>query len=167
MKRFLFLLLLGASGAYLFRTYAYEGIYVASESMEPTLPKDVHVMVNKFSLLLKPPRRGEIVMFESPIDAKKGLVKRVIATAGDTIEIREKKVYLNGRKLDEPYVQFLNPDTIYMGDNVPPLVVPEGHLFVMGDNRDVSGDSRDWKNPDGTPAPFLPTSKIQGIVRWQ
>src|SRR4051812_30203210 len=116
MKRFLFLLLLGISGAYVFRTYCYEGIYVASESMEPAFPTGTHVMVNKFALLYGRPKRGDVVMFDSPIDPAKGLIKRVIAVGGDVLEIHEKKVWVNGERLDEPYVQFVKPDTLFAGD---------------------------------------------------
>lgn len=165
MKRLLFLLVLGAAGAYFFRVYCYEGIYVASESMEPAFPKDTHVMVNKFSLLYKKPVRGNVIMFESPVDASKGLIKRVIAIEGDTLEIRDKQVYIDRKRLDEPYVKFLHKNTLYEGDNIPPLKVPRGYLFVMGDNRDVSGDSRDWKNANGEHVPFLPLSKVKGLVQ--
>ena len=164
MRRLLFLVLLAVSGAYLFRAYCYEGIYIASESMEPTLPKDRHVMVNKFIYHFRVPVRGQIIMFDSPVDPNKGLIKRVIAVAGDTIEIRHKIVYLNGALLDEPYVQYLKPDTLFLGDDMGPMTIPAGCLFVMGDNRDVSGDSRDWKGPTGEPIPFLPVSKVQGLV---
>lgn len=165
MKRMLFLVTLGVAGAYVFRMYAFEGIYIASESMEPTLPKDRHVMVNKLTLLFKKPRRGDVIMFDSPVDPNKGLVKRVIAVGGDTIEIREKTVHLNGRRLDESYVRFLRPDTILVGDNLSPLTLPPGCLFVMGDNRDFSGDSRDWKSPSGDPQPCLPLKNVNGIVQ--
>lgn len=165
MKRFLFLALLGVSGAYVFRAFFFEGIYLASESMEPTLPMDTHVMVNKFTLFYKKPSRGDVIMFDSPVDPTRGLVKRVIAVEGDLIDIRGKKVYLNNEKLDEPYAQFLQPDIIFKGDNWPPMQVPKNSLFVMGDNRDVSGDSRDWKSNSGDPMPFLPLSLVKGMVQ--
>ncbi|MCG3204518.1 MAG: Signal peptidase I P [Elusimicrobia bacterium] len=165
MKRLLFLALLGAAGAFVFRAMCFEGIYLASESMEPQFPKDMHIMVNKLALLYKKPMRGDVVMFDSPIDPKKGLVKRVVAVEGDTVEIRDKKVYLNGKMIDEPYVQFLNPDTIFNGDNMAPLTIPSETVFVMGDNRDVSGDSRDWRSPSGEPVPFLPLANIKGFVQ--
>ena len=72
MKRFLFLIALGVAGAYMFRTFCYEGIYVASESMEPTFPKDRHVMVNKLSVFFKKPVRGDVVI-EAPRGAFTGL----------------------------------------------------------------------------------------------
>ena len=165
MKRLLFLVLLGATGAYFFRAYCFEGIYVASESMEPAFPKDTHVMVNKFSFWNKKPARGNVIMFESPIEPGKGLIKRIIGVGGDTIEIREKRVYIDGKRLDEPYVQFLHPESMYLGDNVLPFLVPEDTLFVMGDNRDVSGDSRDWRDSAGRRIPFLPLSKVKGLVQ--
>jgi signal peptidase I len=165
LKRFLYLLALGIVGAFFVRHYCYEGVYIASESMEPTLPKNRHVMVNKFSRWYREPARGDVIMFDAPSNSQKGMIKRVIAVGGETIEIRDKKVYINGRRLDEPYVQFLNPDTLFIGDNIPPLTIPENHLFVMGDNRDVSGDSRDWKSPRGRHTPFLAVSKVKGYVQ--
>ncbi len=165
MKRLFFLVALGVAGAYLFRMFCFEGIYVASESMEPTLPKDRHVMVNKMAFLFDSPHFGDIIMFDSPMNPAKGLIKRVIGVGGDTLEIRAKKVYRNGSLLDEPYTQFLKADTLLAGDDIKPFEVPKGTVFVMGDNRDVSGDSRDWRSPSGEPIPFLPVSKIKGLVR--
>lgn len=165
MRRLIFLLVLGVTGAYLFRAYCYEGIYVASESMEPAYPKDTHVMVNKFALLFRKPEKGDVIMFDSPIDPAKGLIKRVIAVGGDTLEIRDKVVYVNGKRQFETYTQFVKPDTVFAGDNMKPVQVPEDTVFVMGDNRDVSGDSRDWKTSDGDRIPFLPLSKVRGLVQ--
>jgi len=103
-------------------------------------------------------------MFESLQEPEKGLVKRVIAVEGDTIELRDKKVVLNDKILEEPYVQLLNPHDIFKGDNSAPILIPKGYVFVMGDNRDVSNDSRDWKAPDGTWAPYVPLSVVKGLV---
>jgi signal peptidase I len=120
--------------------------------------------VNKLALHFRKPRRGEIVVFHTPQGPNKDLVKRVIAVGGDEIEIRRKRVYLNKEKLEEPYTQFVQPDTMLKGDNISPLRIPDGYLFVMGDNRDVSGDSRDWKNADGEWSPYVPLDALQGVV---
>ncbi len=165
MRRWLFLLTLGAAGAFLFRMYAFEGIYIATPSMEPTLPVNLHVMANKLLTRVHSPQRGDIIVFESPVDASKGLVKRVIAVAGETIEMRKKQVIIDGHALSEPYVQYLKPDDMFIGDTFAPMQVPEGCVFVLGDNRDVSGDSRDWKNAAGEPTPFLPIANIQAYIR--
>jgi signal peptidase I len=164
VRRWIFLICLGVAGASIFRRFAFEGIYLASSSMEPAYPEGLHVMVNKFAYLTSQPKRGDVVMFDSPVDPSKGLIKRVIAIGGDTIEIRKKQVILNGVPIDEPYVQHVKPNDMFVGDNIAPIVVPPGTLFVMGDNRDVSGDSRDWKNEKGEWTPFLSVTEIRGRV---
>jgi signal peptidase I len=167
MRRLVFLILIGVTGGLLVRHFAFEGIYLASNSMAPTLSEGAHVFVNKYAFLFRSPRRGEIIMFDSPIEVDKGLVKRVIAVAGDTVEIHNKRVSVNGSELVEPYVQFVRADALLLGDNLAPITVPADQLFVLGDNRDVSGDSRDWKAPDGHPIPFVPISTVHGLVREQ
>ncbi len=159
------MLALGASGAYLFRTFGYEGIYVASASMEPTLPVGTHLMVNKLLAHVRKPQPGDVIVFESPVDSSKGLIKRVIAVGGQTIEIHRKAVLVDGTALSEPYVQYVKPDEEFIGDNFPAMKVPANTVFVLGDNRDVSGDSRDWKNAEGERIWFLPVSKIEGYIR--
>ena len=165
MGRWLFLILLGSAGAYGVRRFAFEGIYLASNSMAPVLPEGRHIMVNKLAFAFSAPHRGDIVMFDLAASPSIGHVKRVIALGGDRLEIRKKEVLLNGVPLAERYVQHTRPDEILEGDNIPEVAVPAGHVFVMGDNRDVSGDSRDWTNPDGQWIPFLPISRIHGLVQ--
>ena len=133
--------------------------------MAPTLPTGRHIMVNKMAYAFAAPRRGDIIMFDSPLDPDRGLVKRVIGISGDHIEIRKKKVILNGMELEEPYVQHTRPDELLQGDDEPEVVVPKDTVFVLGDNRDVSGDSRDWKDSEGRWIPFLPLDKVRGLVQ--
>jgi len=164
LSRFIFLFILGAIGAFFIRTFGFEGIYLASNSMAPTLEEGRHIIANKFPLFFRKPKRGEIVMFEDPEGSEKGMVKRVIAVEGDEIAIKEKRVYLNNYLLEENYVQYLRADTLLVGDNIKPLKIPEDHVFVMGDNRDFSKDSRDWKDEKGEWIPFLPIDLIKGVL---
>ncbi len=164
MKRILFLLMLGAIGAFFVRQFCIEAISVASASMEPTLPSGMTYFVNKMVYFFRAPQRGEIVVLPSPVDTKKDLIKRVIAIGGDILEINNKKVSLNGKELSESYVRHTRKDEILYDDNLGPLVVPEAFVFLMGDNRDESGDSRDWKDKDGKYIYSVPIKKIKGKV---
>jgi len=148
MKRLLFLILIAIPFVYVIRTHIIEGIVVASGSMEPTIATGTHLFVNKAAYMFSSPKRGDIVMLTSPVNPEKGLIKRIIAVGGDTIEIKKKIVFLNGDFLKEPYVQYTRVDELLKGDNLDPMKVPKDHFFVMGDNRDESGDSRDWKEPN-------------------
>lgn len=162
MRRWLFLLALGTLGAWLLRTFLFEGIVIATGSMEPTLPVGHHAFVNKWAYRFQLPRRGDIVVFPSPVGEKE-MVKRVIAVAGDEVALKDKKVVLNGRPLEEPYVQYTRPDEILKGDNLAPTRVPRDHVFLLGDNRDQSGDSRDWVRPDtGEHVYFVHVKRLKG-----
>jgi signal peptidase I len=132
------------------KTFLFQAFYIPSASMEPTLEEGDRVLVNKLSYDLHDVHRGDVVVFELPpekvgADGIKDLIKRVIGLPGDTIETRDGAVYVNDRLLDEPYLA----EGTLTGDpnngNNPSItrqVVPEGTVFVMGDNRDNSHDSR-------------------------
>jgi signal peptidase I len=148
------------------RRWIGEPIYIASDSMAPTLTKGHHLLLDKVTYRLRAPRRGEIVSFRSPVGEDHESVKRVIAVGGDTVELRQKKVYLNGEPQLEIYAYYARPGEELAGDTLGPLTVPEGHLFVLGDNRDNSNDSASWKDPGtGEPLYFLPLSAVTGKVR--
>jgi signal peptidase I len=89
-----------------------------------------------------------VIVFQFPQDPSKDFIKRCIATGGETVEIREKDVYVNGKKLTEPYARHTDPNIRPAGfdfrDNFGPFTVPNGEMFMMGDNRDNSNDSRYW-----------------------
>ena len=166
------------------RTFVVQAFKIPTGSMENNLLIGDHLLVNKVvyspslgrledgSMAKKPIQRGHVVVFKYPEDPARDFIKRVIALPGETIEIRAKRVYIDGQPLDEPYVHFLEPplrpeDPEYgiradgRGDDYGPRTVPEGHLFVMGDNRDNSKDSRYWG--------FLPADQVKGralMVYW-
>ena len=97
---------------------------------------------------LRTPQRGEIIVFKYPEDPTRDFIKRVIAVEGDTIQMIDQKLYINGKYINEPFIQ--HTDTLArLGqlvprDNFGPFLVPKGKLFMMGDNRDNSYDSRFW-----------------------
>lgn len=146
------------------RTFVAEPIYVASPSMEPTLKTGTMLILDKLTLQVRSPKRGDILSFRSPV-ADIDLLKRVVALPGETVEMREKVVFINGKELDEPYVVHSRPGERLEGDTMAPLVVPDKGFFVLGDNRDESNDSSVWKDADGHPLRFLRLRLIQGIVR--
>ncbi len=122
-----------------------DSFYVDSGSMEPTLHgckgcNNDRVLVNKLAYGLSDVERGDIVLFDSPLVVGDVLIKRVVGLPGDTLEIRNGKLYLNGEPQKEPY---LHPDARY-SPPFGPVTVPEGHFFAMGDNRTGSTDSRSY-----------------------
>ncbi len=164
MGRWLFLIFLGAVGAFAVRGFMFEGVFVATPSMEPTLPVGNHYFVNKLSPFFRGYNRKEIVVFHSPIDRKKDLIKRVIGLPGETIKIENKKVFINDQPIAETYTEYKRKDEILVGDNISSLKIPEDCYFVMGDNRDESGDSRDWKDKNGINIYFICQDQIRGIL---
>jgi signal peptidase I len=120
----------------LVRSFVVERFLVDGPSMEPTMWTDQSLMVLKIAYRFAEPKRGDIVVFRYPYNPEKDYVKRVIAVGGDTIEMRLGRVYVNGQLKEEPYVQYPG----FFNMNV--TTVPEGTIFVMGDNRTNSEDSR-------------------------
>jgi signal peptidase I len=124
--------------AVLINLFLAQATRVYGSSMEPNLYTDQRLVVEKVSYRLHEPRRGDVVVLRMPERGPELLIKRVIALAGETIDIRDGQVYIDGAALDEPYVLQRTS-----GKSVP-VVVPQGHVFVMGDNRGASNDSRSF-----------------------
>ena len=143
--------------AMLIRTFIVELYIVDGPSMRPTLEHEERLVVNKFVYHMRDPAKGEILIFRYPRDPSRDFIKRVIATAGDTIEIKEGRVYVNDQMLNEDYI-LEKTRTEY-----PKVTIPEGTVFVMGDNRNNSDDSR------FADVGFVPLDLIKGkavVVFW-
>jgi signal peptidase I len=108
----------------------------AGPSMQPNLYAGYRVMTEKISYYLHEPRRGDIVVVERP-ENEGNLIKRVMGLPGETIEVRDGHTYIDGLPVEEPWVVYFG------GHDIPPTAIPKDHVFVMGDNRPVSRDSRD------------------------
>src|SRR3989338_748067 len=164
-SRFLFLLGLALAVILPVLFWVVEPIYIASASMEPTLPVGRRLFADKLTLRFRSARAGELIVFVAPAGESKEMVKRVIALPGQTVELREKKVFVNGRELDEPYIQYKRAGERLKGDNLGPLIIPDDGLFVLGDNRDESDDSSVWEDAQGQRIYFLPLKNVVGLVR--
>ena len=152
------------------RTFIVQAFKIPSGSMKPTLQIGDHILVNKFIYGIKvpfvrstlipvsEPKREDIVVFIFPQDRSKDFIKRVIGVAGDTVEMKDKKLFLNGKPYEDPYGVYQDtvviPASVQPRDNFGPITVPQGHIFVMGDNRDHSLDSRFWG--------FVPLQDVMG-----
>ncbi|MEW6723737.1 MAG: signal peptidase I [Bacillota bacterium] len=117
--------------AYVVITYRVDG-----PSMENTLHSGERLFVNRMVYRFRPPERGEIIVFSYPLDPSRDFIKRIVGLPGDRVEMRQGVVYINGEPLEEPYLSRRPPS------NFPPVVVPENSVFVLGDNRGNSEDSR-------------------------
>jgi signal peptidase I len=165
------------------RTFVVQAFKIPTGSMEQNLLIGDHLLVNKFIfgptvskveraiLPIGTLKRGEVIVFKYPVEPERDFIKRIIGLPGETVEVKEKKVYINGKALDEPYVHFLQPPTTNsefhevssfdVRERYGPVTVPPNQYFVMGDNRDNSQDSRYWG--------FLPRENVKGkalVIYW-
>ncbi len=161
------------------KTFVFQQFKIPTSSMEDSLLIGDHLAVNKFMFgpvsfewekkffPQRDVRRGDVIVFRYPKNTEVDFIKRAIGLPGDTVEIIDKQVYINGKPLKEPYKVHKDPFTIYRDgmmkrrDNFGPVVVPKGCYFAMGDNRDNSDDSRFWG--------FVPREYIRGracVVWW-
>jgi signal peptidase I len=162
------------------RTFVFQAFKIPTGSMKPNLLVGDHLLVNKFIfaptvsgletalLPMRPIRRGDIVVFKFPEEPERDFIKRVIGLPGDTLELKNQTVFINGQALTEPYAHYLFPpagegqaDGFDIRRKYGPVTVPADHYFMMGDNRDDSQDSRFWG--------FLPQSYVKGralFIYW-
>lgn len=159
------------------RTFVVQAFKIPSGSMEPTLLVGDHILVNKFIYGIKipflrkniipisEPQRNDVIVFIYPVDQSKDFIKRVIGLPGDTVEIVGKEIFINGKPFDDRFGHYSEGQgpsgRSAVRGRVGPLRVDEGHLFVMGDNRDHSYDSRFWG--------LVPLSSVKGeafIIYW-
>jgi signal peptidase I len=164
------------------RTFVVQAFKIPSGSMLPTLQIGDHILVNKFlygprleipltqvSLGQLPgvrkPKPGDVVVFIWPKDRSKDFIKRVIATEGQTIEVRDRQVFIDGKAWDDPHATWVAQPRATgaggAGDNYGPYTVPKDHVFVMGDNRDQSYDSRFWG-----PVPIADIKGQALVIYW-
>jgi len=165
------------------RTFVVQAFKIPTGSMEENLLIGDHLLVNKFVfgptassleralLPVGTIRRGDVIVFKFPEEPERDFIKRVVGLPGEMLEVREKKVYINGAPLEEPYAHYLAPvpassafhevTSFDVRDRYGPVTVPPNQYFVMGDNRDNSQDSRYWG--------FLPRENIKGkalVIYW-
>ena len=165
------------------RTFVVQAFKIPTGSMEENLLIGDHLLVNKFVfgptvsplerklLPVTEIKRGDVIVFKYPEEPERDFIKRVIGLPGETLEVREKKVYINGKPLDEPYAHYLLPvstptefhevTSFEVRKRYGPVTVQADQYFVMGDNRDNSQDSRYWG--------FLPRGNVKGkalIIYW-
>jgi len=149
--------------ALIIRTYVVQAFKIPSGSMLETLQIGDHILVNKFIYRFTDIEKGDVIVFKYPKDEKRDFIKRSIGLPGDRVEIKQRTVYINNRPIEEPYTLHEEEDENYFHprDNFGPITIPDGKLFVMGDNRENSMDSRFWG--------LLDIEKVKGrafVIYW-
>ena len=144
--------------SFLLRTFVYQAYAIPSGSMETTIEVGDYVFAEKVSYYFSEPEVGDIVTFADPADATRTLIKRVVAVGGQTVRLVDGKVYVDGEPLDEPYANG-KPSYPFTTSSVRfPYTVPEGYIWVMGDNRTNSQDSRYFG--------AIPLESVTGKAVW-
>ena len=144
------------------RTFVVQAFKIPSGSMRPTLLEGDKLFVNKYIYRFEPPKRGDIIVFRYPVDPKKDFIKRLVALGGETVEIRDGKIYVDGQVLQDPasFGKFFYYNHDPFGGPNEPVRVPADAYFVLGDNSANSTDSRFWG--------FVPKKSVLGkaFFRW-
>jgi len=167
------------------RTFVIQAFKIPSGSMKETLLIGDHILVSKFAygthipneipflniklfddiiFFPKQPERGDIIVFKYPKDEKRDFIKRVIGVPGDLLEVRHQKVFINGKPYEDRHARHTespSDSSLVPRDDFGPVLVPDNHLFMMGDNRENSQDSRYWG--------FLDINKVRGkalMIYW-
>ena len=133
-------LLVSVAASFMIITFVYQPVRVEGTSMLPELRDQDRLFINKFAYHFESISRGDVVVFHYPRDPSKSYIKRVIALPGDTLRIDEGRVFVNGKRIAEPYVPLRFRDDRSMAK----MVIPGNDYFVMGDHRSISSDSRDF-----------------------
>ena len=158
--KYIALLLIFVATIVLTNTYFFSPYKIPAKSMVPTLLPGDHILVNKFFYKMHDPLPGDVIIFELPRNPKQAFIKRIIGQSGDKIEIKGKALFINDKPIREHYTinidnQIIPPKT-QPRDFFGPVIVPKNYLFMLGDNRDYSSDSRFWG--------FLPIEGVKGKV---
>jgi signal peptidase I len=133
-------ILISVAASFLIIMFLYQPVRVEGTSMQPELRDQDRLFINKFAYHFESISRGDVVVFHYPRDPEKSYIKRIIALPGDRLDIEDGRVYVNGRRVQEPYV----PRDYRDSRSVAEMMVPPNEYFVMGDHRSISSDSRDF-----------------------
>jgi len=146
--RYLLLLIIVAAAFLSIKTFFFQPFKIPTTSMVPTLLAGDQILVNKLYYTSHDPLPGDVILFELPRNPRQTFIKRIVGKPGDQIKINTKILFVNGKAILEPYAINKDPQIIpeqaQPRDYFGPVIVPEGHLFLLGDNRDFSSDSRFW-----------------------